>query len=119
MWCNARVGARSFYERAGLAVHGEPFDVPPIGMHLLMSTEIGERGVMRAARLVIFDCDGVLVDSEPLSNGVLSRLLAEEGLELTLAQTRAAYQGMTLAQVLAERRREHRAPAGSAVAGAL
>ena len=56
---------------------------------------------MRAASLVIFDCDGVLVDSEPISNGVLSRLLAQEGLELTVAQTRAAYQGMTLAQVLA------------------
>ena len=40
VWCNARVGARSFYERAGLSVHGEPFDVPPIGMHLLMSVEL-------------------------------------------------------------------------------
>ena len=43
VWCNARVGARSFYERAGLRVHGEPFDVPAIGMHLLMSTELGGR----------------------------------------------------------------------------
>ncbi len=55
---------------------------------------------MSSASLVIFDCDGVLVDSEPLSNAVLSRLLAQEGLELTLAQTRAAYQGKTLAQVV-------------------
>ena len=56
---------------------------------------------MRAARLVIFDCDGVLVDSEPISNAVLARLLAEEGLERTVAETRSAYQGKTLAQVLA------------------
>ena len=40
VWCNARVGARAFYERAGLTGHGEPFDVPPIGMHVLMSTEM-------------------------------------------------------------------------------
>ncbi len=40
VWCNARVGARSFYERGGLRVQGEPFDVPPIGMHLLMSSEL-------------------------------------------------------------------------------
>ncbi len=43
VWCNARVGARIFYERGGLRVHGDAFDVPPIGMHLLMSTEL-ERG---------------------------------------------------------------------------
>ena len=56
---------------------------------------------MRAARLVIFDCDGVLVDSEPISNRVLARMLGEQGLQLTVAEARAAYQGMTLAQVLA------------------
>lgn len=52
--------------------------------------------------LAIFDCDGVLVDSEPISNGVLSRLLTEEGLPTTLAEARRDYQGLLLADVLTE-----------------
>jgi len=28
---------------------------------------------------VLFDCDGVLVDSEPITNGVLREMLAEAG----------------------------------------
>ena len=52
-----------------------------------------------STELVIFDCDGVLVDSEPISNAVLARLLGEEGLQLSVAQARRAYQGLTLAQV--------------------
>lgn len=51
--------------------------------------------------LVIFDCDGVLVDSEPISNGVLAEILAEEGWALTLAQARAEFQGLRLSQVAA------------------
>jgi beta-phosphoglucomutase-like phosphatase (HAD superfamily) len=34
--------------------------------------------------LVIFDCDGVLVDSEVISNEVLARMLTREGLPTTL-----------------------------------
>ena len=37
--------------------------------------------------LVIFDCDGVLVDSEPISNRVLADLLTEIGLPTTLEQS--------------------------------
>jgi HAD superfamily hydrolase (TIGR01509 family) len=53
-------------------------------------------------RLAIFDCDGVLVDSEVISNGVLARLLTAEGLPTTLAQARASYQGLLLDEVLAQ-----------------
>lgn len=35
-----------------------------------------------AGFLIIFDCDGVLVDSEPISLGLLGDMLAEEGLVL-------------------------------------
>ena len=35
---------------------------------------------------VLFDCDGVLVDSEPITNGVLRDMLAESGWELTPAE---------------------------------
>jgi beta-phosphoglucomutase-like phosphatase (HAD superfamily) len=51
-------------------------------------------------RLIIFDCDGVLVDSEPISNGVLAEMLAEHGLRLTVAQARARFQGLLLADVV-------------------
>lgn len=51
--------------------------------------------------LVIFDCDGVLVDSEPISNEVLARMLSEERLPTTTAQSRREYQGLLLADVLA------------------
>jgi HAD superfamily hydrolase (TIGR01509 family) len=50
-------------------------------------------------QLVIFDCDGVLVDSEAISNEVLARSLTEEGLQTTLAQARREYQGLLLAEV--------------------
>jgi ribosomal protein S18 acetylase RimI-like enzyme len=36
IWCNARVGARSLYERAGLHVVSEEFEVPRIGPHYVM-----------------------------------------------------------------------------------
>jgi HAD superfamily hydrolase (TIGR01509 family) len=49
--------------------------------------------------LIIFDCDGVLVDSERISNGVLAEMLGEHGLEMTLVQARSAFQGHTLAEV--------------------
>lgn len=39
LWCNARVGARAFYERGGLRVHGDRFEIPPIGRHYLMYKE--------------------------------------------------------------------------------
>lgn len=54
--------------------------------------------------LVIFDCDGVLVDSEAISNGVLARLLAEEGVHLTLAQARREFQGLLLEEIVARTR---------------
>jgi HAD superfamily hydrolase (TIGR01509 family) len=51
--------------------------------------------------LVIFDCDGVLVDSEVISNQVLAAMLTEEGLPTTLPQARQEYQGLLLEDVSA------------------
>lgn len=51
--------------------------------------------------LVIFDCDGVLVDSEVISNEVLARALSSEGLSMTLQQTRRDFQGLLLADIAA------------------
>ncbi|MFZ1153748.1 MAG: HAD family hydrolase [Solirubrobacteraceae bacterium] len=54
---------------------------------------------MRDVQLVIFDCDGVLVDSEVISNGVLAQLLTEEGMPTTLAEARRDFQGLMLSEV--------------------
>ena len=48
---------------------------------------------------MIFDCDGVLVDSERISNGVLACMLTAEGLPTTLVQARRDYQGLLLGEV--------------------
>lgn len=40
LWCNARVPARSLYERAGFQILGAPWDEPDIGPHLRMWTAL-------------------------------------------------------------------------------
>jgi beta-phosphoglucomutase-like phosphatase (HAD superfamily) len=42
---------------------------------------------------VLFDCDGVLVDSEPITNGVLRDMLAELGWELSLSECMRLFLG--------------------------
>jgi HAD superfamily hydrolase (TIGR01509 family) len=59
---------------------------------------------MTAAALVIFDCDGVLVDSEPLALAVLTDTLARAGATLTAAEAQARFLGRSLASVAAEAR---------------
>jgi HAD superfamily hydrolase (TIGR01509 family) len=51
-------------------------------------------------RAVIFDCDGVVVDSERLSNEALSEALAEAGLEMTPSECRATFMGRSWASCL-------------------
>lgn len=55
---------------------------------------------MDALQLVIFDCDGVLVDSEVISNTVLASALSAEGLPTTVEEARRDYQGLLLADIL-------------------
>jgi len=43
---------------------------------------------------VIFDCDGVLVDSEPLSNRVLSDVLTEHGVAMSPEECRETFVGL-------------------------
>jgi predicted GNAT family N-acyltransferase len=40
IWCNARVAARTFYERDGFEVEGEVFEIAGIGAHYLMSKQL-------------------------------------------------------------------------------
>ncbi len=56
---------------------------------------------MAATQLVIFDNDGVVVDSELLANRVLSDLLTEHGHPTTLDECLRTYMGRTFADVSA------------------
>jgi HAD superfamily hydrolase (TIGR01509 family) len=51
--------------------------------------------VAAVAANVIFDCDGVLVDSERLANQVLAELLTEIGLPTTTDESLATYMGLS------------------------
>ena len=53
---------------------------------------------MRPA-LVIFDCDGVLVDSEPVVNRAEAAYFATLGYDVDPAEARRRFQGLTVAQV--------------------
>jgi HAD superfamily hydrolase (TIGR01509 family) len=55
---------------------------------------------MRVPALVIFDCDGVLVDSERLSHAVLRDMIAEYGVQLSLEQTLGYFMGTSTERCL-------------------
>ena len=89
---------------SALARRAEPASGPIAAFHarkrralaILERAEREVRKAMRAARwpeVVIFDCDGVLVDSEVISLGVTRRMLAEAGLSLSDDETRKRFLG--------------------------
>lgn len=55
-----------------------------------------------AIHAVIFDCDGVLVDSEGITNRLLRDDLAQHGLDMPLEQVMSAFVGGTMEGVAAE-----------------
>lgn len=54
------------------------------------------RGRRTPLRLVIFDCDGVIVDSEALSNGVLARDMTARGWPLSNEEAQHLFLGRSL-----------------------
>jgi len=64
--------------------------------------------------LVIFDCDGVLVDSEPLSNQVLASHATAMGWEMDGPKSQSLFKGMKMTQIhaLFEKRRGRTLDAG-------
>ncbi|WP_338030853.1 GNAT family N-acetyltransferase [Cytobacillus citreus] len=36
LWCKARTTVQEYYNKLGFKVHGETFDYPPIGPHIVM-----------------------------------------------------------------------------------
>jgi HAD superfamily hydrolase (TIGR01509 family) len=49
-----------------------------------------------APELVIFDCDGVLVDTEPVSNRVMAEVIREAGVAMSVEEVTEAFAGMRL-----------------------
>jgi GNAT superfamily N-acetyltransferase len=40
LWCNGRTTVQGYYEKLGFKSHGEVFDYPPIGPHIVMVKEL-------------------------------------------------------------------------------
>ncbi len=60
-----------------------------------------------SAHHLIFDCDGVLVDSEPLSMRIDVEILTENGVAITEEEAHARFVGRTFAAMIDEIAREH------------
>jgi HAD superfamily hydrolase (TIGR01509 family) len=56
----------------------------------------------RPPRLVIFDCDGVLVDSEPISAATLAGALTTAGLPISPSEALLEYKGRLLSDIMAQ-----------------
>ncbi|GAB5467334.1 MAG: HAD family hydrolase [Rhodospirillales bacterium] len=52
--------------------------------------------------LIIFDCDGVLVDSEALGGAILVRLMRARGSDITLDEVDRRYRGMVMEEMVAD-----------------
>jgi HAD superfamily hydrolase (TIGR01509 family) len=65
---------------------------------------------------VIFDCDGVLVDTEPIANRVLAGLLTEAGLPTTTEDSMRDYKGRAMKSVLVLASERYGAPLPSDIA---
>jgi len=57
--------------------------------------------VKRDYKLVIFDCDGTLVDSEPLTNGLIATMINELGISINTEECLDLFAGKTLAHIVA------------------
>lgn len=49
---------------------------------------------------VVFDCDGVLVDSERITNGVIAAMISEQGVPLDTEGSMALFMGKTVKELL-------------------
>ena len=66
-----------------------------------MTNITGSVGTLpRNSPLVIFDCDGVLVNSEPIANRILARALAQEGYPCTFEESVLRFVGRDLASII-------------------
>jgi HAD superfamily hydrolase (TIGR01509 family) len=63
-------------------------------------------------KAVVFDCDGVLVDSEIINNAVFAELVTRAGLPTTLEQSIERYMGRATVECVADVERELGRPIG-------
>ena len=40
LWCKGRTGVQEYYKKLGFETHGEVFDYPPIGPHIVMCKKL-------------------------------------------------------------------------------
>lgn len=45
LWCKGRTNVQEYYSKLGFKAHGEVFDYPPIGLHIVMYKELSHTGV--------------------------------------------------------------------------
>ncbi len=50
-------------------------------------------------KLIIFDCDGTLVDSEPITNALIAEMICEKGIQITQAECLELFAGKTLLHI--------------------
>lgn len=66
------------------------------------------------AQLIIFDCDGVLVDSEAIGDRVLADLLRRQGVDVSPGDISARYMGLTMQAVVEDVNRRYGLSLGDA-----
>lgn len=54
---------------------------------------------MKKYELIIFDCDGTLVDSEPLTNRLIATLINERGIDITTTECLDRFAGKTIGHI--------------------
>ena len=69
--------------------------------------------------LLIFDCDGVLVDSEPLAMRILVDAMAAQGMAITLETAYREFLGRSLASILVSLHESYGAPLSEATLGGM
>src|SRR6185437_7161060 len=78
----------------------QPSQIRAIALLLGICSAGGMKPGRREPDLIIFDCDGVLVDSEMLSCRCLCEVLATYGIKLELAEALELFLGRSTAAVL-------------------
>jgi HAD superfamily hydrolase (TIGR01509 family) len=63
--------------------------------------------MFKSIELIIFDCDGVLVDSEPLANTLFARLCREHGFDLSDEEAMERFPGSRFASCVAYVEEKH------------
>ncbi len=73
----------------------------PLNFTTYLRLSFTQKPVMPPFKLIIFDCDGVLVDSEGIATQVFIDMLAELGVDITLEEVMNHYVGMPMPDGLA------------------